>query len=168
MPYELQYAAAEWKESAGHFPLKDCSEEEFVLLHRHWMWAHQQYQAFEHELQAAEPIGDDGMALMATKGFGFMVVWYGMLWSIIEACTVERRLPIRGHFRVDIDGIAPKLKPFRNAILHDPHTNKYLDSRIDALMAVENAATTIRRIHSSFGRMFLDEANRRRVVRQST
>ena len=35
-------------------------------------------------------LGDPGPLMMASRSMGFMFVWYGMLWSVIEA-TVRIR-----------------------------------------------------------------------------
>ena len=48
------------------------------------------------------------------RGIAFMFVWYGMLWSVIEACTQERKIDLRGAFKADIDEVSPKLKKCRH------------------------------------------------------
>ncbi len=83
-----------------------------------------------------------------------------MLWSVIEACTVERRLDLRGTFRTEIDEIGTKLKKCRHAVMHVPKGNELLDDRISDLVA-SVSATTIRRIHRGFGRLFHEEMARR-------
>jgi len=49
MTSEIDYSAAAWQESCGHFPLRDRPGEELLLLHRHWMWANVQREAMEQE-----------------------------------------------------------------------------------------------------------------------
>ena len=75
---------------------------------------------------------------------------------------MERKLVLRGRFRLDIEELGPGLKPFRSAILHVPSKNRYLDNRIAALMAVADSPITIRRIHRGFGRLFIEEHMRRK------
>ena len=58
---------------------------------------------------------------LATKQFGFMLVWCGLLWAVIEACIDPkegRSVDLHGPFRGDIDKLAPVLRVCRNAILH--------------------------------------------------
>jgi hypothetical protein len=116
------YSENEWAISAGHCPLADRPRHDTLLLHRHWMWANQQREIFDRH--AAEASADNltsmGLAGLATKQFGFMFAWYGMLWSVIEACIDPkegRNIDIRGRFREDIDHLAPTLRCCRNAIL---------------------------------------------------
>jgi hypothetical protein len=159
------YSENEWAISAGHYPLADRPRHDTMLVHRHWMWANQQREIFES--QVAEISADDltnmGLAGLATKQFGFMFVWYGMLWSVIEACIDPkegRNIDIRGRFRDDIDHIAPALRPCRNAILHVPRSGELLDERIIQLVSDPGSALTLRRIARGFGRLFLEEFNR--------
>lgn len=84
-----------------------------------------------------------------------MFVWYGLLWSVIDACTRERTLDLRAPFREDMTRMESALRPCRNAILHVPRTNDLLDQRIEKLIEDRELAATIRRIHRGFGRLFL-------------
>ncbi|HUY13139.1 MAG TPA: hypothetical protein VMX16_05820 [Terriglobia bacterium] len=159
------YSEDEWRAAAGHFPLADRPIEDFLLLHRHWMWANQQREAFDRELSAASAeLFEPGPAALASPGFGFMFVWYGMLWAVIEGLTdpCERRcVDIRGRFRADIDSVSSLLHRCRNAILHVPRTGDLLDDRIVALVSEPASASTIRRTSRGLGRMFLEEYRRR-------
>ena len=160
MATEIDYSPEEWQASAAHFPLKDCPREELLLLHRHWMWANVQREAMAQTfVTQGEPV-DDWPAGMASRGIGFMFVWYGMLWSVIEACTVERKFDLRGAFKAEIDEVSPKLKKCRHAIMHVPEKNELLDERIADLVGGVSA-TAIRRIHRGFGRLFYEEMQRR-------
>jgi hypothetical protein len=160
------YSENEWAISAGHYPLADRPRDDLLLLHRHWMWANQQREIFDHHV--AEATADDlrnmGLAGLATKQFGFMFAWYGMLWSVIEACIDPkegRNIDIRGRFRDDIDQLAPTLRCCRNAILHVPRSGVLLDERIVQLVSEPGSALTLRRMSRGFGRLFLEEFDRR-------
>lgn len=161
-----EYSAEEWTASAGHYPPKDTPAENLLLLHRHWMWANQQREAFDRHLPAAsDDLHKMGLAMLARKQFGFMFVWYGMLWAVIEACIdvkEGRKIDIRGKFRADIDRLSPVLRRRRNAILHVPRAGKYFDERMVSLVSEEDSAVTLRRISRGFGRLFLEESARRR------
>jgi hypothetical protein len=160
MPKGIDDTAEEWVESAGHFPLTICEKEEMLLLHWHWMWANVQREAMEGTFGTEDMSVDDWPAGMASRGIAFMFVWYGMLWSVIEACTRERKIDLRGALKADIDEVSPKLKQCRHAIMHVPKSNELLDERIADLVGGVSA-TTIRRIHRGFGRLFHAEMQRR-------
>lgn len=166
----VDYSEREWATSAGHHPLKGTGED-FLLLHRHWMWANQQREAFDHNLQQGSDKNLNlGPAMLANKQVGFMLVWYSMLWAVIEACIgvkEQRNIDIRGKFRADIDKLAPLMRRCRNAVLHVPRSGKYFDERIVSLVSEQDSATTLRRISRGFGRLFLEEFARRRVSRRN-
>jgi hypothetical protein len=134
------------------------------------MWANQQREVFDRCLEEfSEEFLEMGPAALASKQFGFMFVWYGMLWAVIEACIdvrEGRRIDIRGSFRAEIDRLAPVLRRCRHAILHVPRTGKLLDERIVALVSEEDSAATLRRISRGFARLFLDEYRRRRKLQR--
>ena len=160
------YSEQEWTASAGHYPLKDRTAEDLLLLHRHWMWANQQREAFDGHLQAAsDDLPKMGPAMLASKQLGFMFVWYGMLWAVIEACIdvkEGRKIDIRGKFRDDIQELSPVLRRCRNAILHIPRGGKYFDERMGSLVLKKDSVVTLRRISTGFGRLFLEEFARRK------
>lgn len=161
------YSEEEWTTSAGHCPLRDRSTEDLLLLHRHWMWANQQREVFDRCLQeSSHEFLNTGPAALASRQFGFMFVWYGMLWAVIEACIdvkEGRNIDIRGRFRADIDKLAQALRRCRHAILHVPRGGKLLDERIVSLVSEEDSALTLRRISRGFARLFLEEYKRRGV-----
>jgi hypothetical protein len=100
--------------------------------------------------------------MMATREMGFMFVWYGLLWSVVEASVGlgGRELDIRGAFREDIAQMSDVLRRCRNAIMHVPPAGQLLDPRIQQLVSEPDSATVIRRIHRGFGRMFLEKFRR--------
>jgi len=161
----IDYTNEEWQASAGHFPLSVRTAEDLLLLHRHWMWANQQREAFFHLLE--HPSSDalqPGTLMMATREMAFMFVWYGLLWEVVEACinpSEGRNVSVRGPFRRDIDEMSDLLRRCRNAVLHVPRSGDLLDARIQDLVAEPDSATTLRRIHRGFGRLFLEEFKRR-------
>lgn len=169
---ELDYSDEEWQESAGHFPLRERTASDLLLLHRHWMWANQQRETFDRYLDTTpDDLAKMGVAMFATKQFGFMFAWYGMLWAVIEACIDPkegRRIEIRGQFRADIERVTPVLRPFRNAILHVPRHGRLFDERMVGLASQEDSAATLRRVSTGFGRMFLEEYQRRRQSSDSS
>ena len=166
-PMSQMYSDAEWSEATDHRPLSGLPSEELVLLHRHWMWSNQVRESLDAALTTRDlPAPDAGPAFLASRQFGLMFVWYGLLWTVIEACIDPkegRNLDFRGRFRGDIDAVAETLKRCRNAVLHVPRSSDYVDKRLQALVALPNSAIILRRVAFGFGRLFLDEFRHRDV-----
>jgi len=163
----FEYSEAEWSASASHYPLRDLEGEDLALIHRHWMWANQMREALDQAILQSPEL-EPSEAMLATRGFGFMFVWYAMLWAVIEACldpNEGRNIDLRGPFRADIDEVTHTLRRFRNAILHIPRAGQYIDARLNALVRQPESAVLLRRIHGGFGRLFLEEF-RRRTLKQ--
>jgi hypothetical protein len=163
MPNGIDYTNDEWRESTGHEPLGALLPADRLLLHRHWMWANQQREAFDRLLSDPSPdVFDPGPLMMATREMGFMFTWYGLLWSVIEACVGPggRDVDIRGSFRHDITAMSDLLRRCRNAVMHVPPPGELLDPRIQHLVAERDSATVIRRIHRALGKMFLEAFQR--------
>lgn len=134
------------------------TQDELLLLHRHWMWAEQQRGRVRSDRVRSWPDNfDSAHGIMATKAMGFMFVWYGLLWSVIDACTRERTLDLLGPLREDMTCMEPTLRPGRNAILHVPRANDLLDQRMAKLIEDRESPVTIRRIRRRFCRLFLEE-----------
>ncbi len=70
------------------------------------MWANAQREAMEQEFDKEAESLEPGPQMMATKGISFMFVWYGLIWSVIEACQKDRGLPLLGVFKADIEASA--------------------------------------------------------------
>jgi hypothetical protein len=154
----IQYSEAEWRESAGHRPLKDIDVNQVFLLHRHWIWANLQRTRLYATLpQAAKP--DDG-PFLADECWCSMYIWYALLWSVIEGFQ-DRKIDIRGAMRSDIDHVADTLRRSRNAVFHVSEKDQN-DERLFGLMQLPDSASTISRISAGFGRMFLEEGAARR------
>ena len=165
MTSSVDYSESEWQASAGHHPLSTRSTEDWLLIYRHWLWANQQREAFDRVLEedSLKTLKPD-QTIMISREAGFMFVWYGLLWAVVEACIDPkegRNIDLRGPFRADIDGMAYLLRRCRNAILHVPRSGDYLDARIQDLVSDSEAATKVRRIHRAFGRLLLAESKRR-------
>jgi hypothetical protein len=125
----MNYPEEEWQGSCGHRPLKDPSNEQLYLLHRHWMWSNQQREAFEMALaNDAESLKEMNLA---HRAIGFMCVWYALLYSVIEAMKT-RNLDLRSVLASDIKAVVPTLKEFRNAVFHVSWSS-YYDDRIFAV-----------------------------------
>jgi hypothetical protein len=159
MAGEFEYTEQEWAASTGHRPLSECPSEKLLLLHRHWMWANLQRIEFDRNL-GKDDVAEPGPLMMVSRSMGFMLVWYGMLWSVIEAIR-DRHIHLRGRFAADVDQMSELLRLCRNAVMHVPKTNELLDKRIERLVSVSDSPITLRRLHGGFGRLFREEVLRR-------
>jgi hypothetical protein len=168
MTQSIDYTPDEWHTSAGHYPLKGRPSADLLLLRRHWIWANQQREAMDALMQTSSiEASTPGPLMMVAKEIGFMFVWYGLLWSVIEACSDPgegRCLDIRGPFHDDINQVGKLLKRCRNAVLHVPRSGELLDDRIEKLVAERETAFILRRIHRGFAQMFLEEFQRRKQL----
>jgi hypothetical protein len=156
----MDYDEDDWRRVTEPPPLIALLDEDVALLHRHWLWANQQRDWFYELLQArSEPIDPD--MYLADRDGGSMVVWYALLWSVIEGFQ-ERRIDLRDPLGRDIEAIANPLKQCRNAVLHVPKTGEYHDPRILTLLGQPDAVRLLTLVHRSLGRMLLQEMRRRR------
>ena len=114
----IDYDEQQWAEVAGHFPLRDRPDADFLLLHRHWMWANQQREAFDRYLgEGTNDLKEMGAAMVASRQIGFMLVWYAMLWAVtaggayiahsamcagavVRHCRARRAVPLRLFLRL--------------------------------------------------------------------
>jgi len=160
------YDDAEWAASTGHAPLTGRPPGEAFLIYRHWIWANLQKIAVEQFFISPEAfrrgfIGPDDPEemVMVARGPAYMFVWYGLLWSVIEALE-ERHIDLRGPLREDIDHVSDALRRCRNAIMHVPRDNSLLDRRIEQLVSMPEAVVRIRRVHHGLGRLLREEVQR--------
>jgi len=156
------YDEDEWAASAGHGPLLQTKPGEAFLIHRHWMWANVQKLAFDkamNDKEAFEPIE----MVMVARSVSFMFVWYGMLWSVIEALH-KRNIVLRGPLGADIARVRRALKKCRNAIMHVPDDNSLLDIRIQKLVEQQDLVMRIRRVHHGLGRLLGGELQRQAAL----
>ena len=148
-----QYSDADWQASAGHSPLRDLDVNQVFLLNRHWIWSDHQRRRFYATIDAAPK--PDGGAFLADECWAAMYMWYATLWTVIEGFD-DREIDLRGPMRADIDGMSSALRRCRNAVFHVSPKNQN-DVRLFEVIAAPDSATTIRRLTSGFGRLFIDE-----------
>jgi hypothetical protein len=155
------YDDTDWAASTGHAPLQGRPAGEAFLIYRHWIWANLQKLAFEDAMKLEKPFEPVEMVMVA-RSVSFMFVWYGMLWSVIEALE-KRNIVLRAAFGHDVARVRRALKLCRNAIMHVPDGNEALDIRIQKLVEQHGLVVRIRRVHHGLGRLLREE-----VQRQST
>ncbi len=153
-----QYTDEEWTEAAAGRPMAALSDERFMTLHRHWIWANSAFRWFERELGRASSAGGD-VDLTSDRSFS-MYLWYSLLWSVIEAIQ-KHPVVIRGAFRDDLRKIREPLREARNAVMHVSE-DAYYDNRLFMIMADPHSTGIIRRVHKGYARLFWEELQARR------
>ena len=89
------------------------SSEEFMALHRHWIWADIIKKHFEAAAKNSTTANPDELFL---EPYGaYMSIWYG-LYGVIEVLS-ERGICIP-KIQSDIDNIRENLRRYRNAVFH--------------------------------------------------
>ena len=101
--------------------------------------------------------------VMVARSVSFMFVWYGMLWSVIEALE-KRNIVLRGPLGYDVARVRRSLKKCRNAVMHVPDDNSLLDIRIQKLVEQKGAVVRIRRVHHGLGRLLREEVQRQAAL----
>jgi hypothetical protein len=118
---DYEYSEADWKASAGHYPLEGIDVNQVVLLHRHWIAANHQRARFRTLLPDSKgPLEDQ--AFLASECFVSMYLWYTLLWVVIEGFQ-DRSIDLRPPMSADIDSVSEALRRWRNALFHVPSKN---------------------------------------------
>ena len=158
------YTEEEWAEAVDGRPMEALSDERFMTLHRHWIWANSAFRWFERELQKPVP-ETEGIDLASDRSFS-MYLWYSLLWSVIEGVQ-KHAVMIQGAFREDLRKVREPLHDARNAVMHVSE-DAYYDDRLFRIMAKPDSAMTVRRVHKGYARLFLEELRARKQGRPPT
>lgn len=134
------------------------TDERFMTLHRHWIWANTAFRWFERELSSPVP-ADERVDLASDRSFS-MYLWYSLLWSVIEGIQ-KHPVVIEGAFREDLRRVREPLREARNAVMH-VSDDAYYDDRLVLIMAEPNSAAIVRRVHKGYARLFFEELQARR------
>lgn len=155
---EDEYTDEEWGGAVTGRPLSELSDERFMTLHRHWIWANSAFRWFQRELEV--PIAaDEGIDLASDRSFS-MYLWYSLLWAVIEGVQ-KHPVEIAGRFRDDLRDVREPLREARNAVMHVSE-EAYYDDRLFKIMTKRGSAATVRRVHRGYARLFLTELQARR------
>lgn len=159
-----QYTDQEWAEAVDGRPMEALSDEWFMTLHRHWIWANSAFRWFSRELQ--EPAPETGDIDLASDRSFSMYLWYSLLWSVIEGVH-KHPVVIKGAFRDDLRKVREPLNHARNAVMH-VREDAYYDDRLFKIMANPDSALMVRRVHKGYARLFLEELQARKQSRQAS
>lgn len=73
-----RYTEEEWLEAVDGSPMAGLSDERFLTLHRHWIWADSAFRWFERELARQTVVAIDDVDLASDRAFS-MYLWYSLL-----------------------------------------------------------------------------------------
>jgi hypothetical protein len=155
-----RYTDEEWAEAVNGRPMEALSDERFMTLHRHWIWANSAFRWFERELGSPAPANED-IDLASDRSFS-MYLWYSLLWSVVEGIQ-KHPVVIKGAFRDDLRTVREPLREARNAVMH-VSDDAYFDDRLFLIMGEPDSATAIRRVHKGYARLFFEELQARRQM----
>jgi hypothetical protein len=152
------YTDEEWCAAVQGRPLSGLSNERFMTLHRHWIWANSAFRWFQRELETPLAAGDE-IDLASDRSFS-MYLWYSLLWAVIEGVQ-KHPVVVTGRFRDDLRSVREPLHEARNAVMHVSE-EAYYDDRLFKIMAKPDSAAAVRRVHKGYARLFLTELRARR------
>jgi hypothetical protein len=152
------YTDEEWAQAAAGRPMEALSDQRFMTLHRHWIWANSAFRWLERELSSSAAAGGD-IDLTSDRSFS-MYLWYSLLWSVIEGIQ-KHPVVVKGAFRDDLRRVRGPLHKARNAVMH-VSDDAYYDNRLFLIMADPGSAAIVRRVHKGYARLFFEELQARR------
>jgi hypothetical protein len=132
---------------------KTMTRQEFMALHRHYIWGLVIRKNFEVAIKAANGTGQKAEDLFVKPFGAYMFVWYGMLYGILEVLK-KKRVSIPA-IQTDIDGVYDSLRLCRNAVFHPQP--EYFSPKLFKIMEDQDAVNKIWRISKGLGKFFLDE-----------
>jgi hypothetical protein len=147
------YTDEEWTQAVAGRPMAEISDERFMTLHRHWIWANSAFRWFERELPKPRS-RSDGIDLTSDRSFS-MYLWYSLLWAVIEGVQ-KHRIIIQGAFLEDVRKVREPLREARNAIMHVSE-DAYFDRRLFLIMDQPESAGRVWRVHKGYARLFYEE-----------
>jgi len=160
MAMDDYYTEKQWEGSVIGRPMAAIPDEQFMTLHRHWIWANSAFQWFEREL-GGSGAGGEGIDLTSNRSLS-MYLWYSLLWSVVEGIQ-KHPVVVKGAFRNDVRKVREPLREARNAVMH-VSDDAYYDDRLFLIMVDPASAAAIRRVHRGYARLFFEELKARQAA----
>jgi hypothetical protein len=160
---ESAYSPEEWAASAGHRPLADVDDANLTALITHWRWSEAAQAWFYTLLELEQQTGRDPETVRPDDPWsGALMVYYGLVWAIIERLR-ELRVRLHGPLNTDIRDVAEDLRVTRNGVFHvsRPDAEDHIDGRLIRLMIDPPRMLVVNRVHLGLGRLAADEVTHR-------
>lgn len=133
------------------------TSEEFMALHRHWMWANIIKKHFEGAIADASKSGKANPEDLFPEAYGaYMSIWYGMLYGVLVVPS-EKNICLP-NIQADIDSIRDSLRLYRNAVFHPQP--QYWSAKLIEVMKDPESTRRIWAVHTGLGGFFLEELGR--------
>ena len=136
------------------------STEEFMILHRNWIWAEyikSQYDSLLKDNSSSFDFKDEkfiGKFLAQPIG-AYMCIWYGLLFVVLEM-SHHKEIEYK-EIKAEVEEIYEGLRRFRNATFHSP--KEYFDKRWFEVLSIEDFSRKSRLVHDHIGKMLLLEVD---------
>lgn len=130
--------------------------EEFMALHRHWIWAGLIKKQFEPLAAEGNKKNCDAGSLFLGPYGAYMSIWYGMLFGVLDVLK-KRDISIPA-IQADIDGIFSSLHMYRNAVFHPQP--EYFSHKLLEVMKDKDSVRKIWNVHAGLGSFFLSEVKK--------
>ena len=148
-------------QSRGNGSLQDASVDRLTCLLRHWAWADEAMQQFEHELAGGWEYDED---LRADHPFGSYYHWCALLCGFSEAALEHGLLstPQLDALRRDLEVTLPGLRACRQLLMVIPASLEEQPRVVD-LLHDEETLGRLRRVHRTFGDALREERMSREI-----
>lgn len=136
------------------------NNEEFITLHRHYIWCNILKNNFENENQKLiDSNSETDIDTVMSDYYGaYMSIWYGMLFAVLE--VFKKKKISMPEIEIDVADIYDSLRLYRNAVFHPQP--EYWSPAFFKIMKVKDSVAKIRKVHDHLGRYFLKEMQERR------
>lgn len=146
---------------------KGFMDESLLLaIQRHWVWADKMREQFRHRLPSLlKEFEKHGDFFPISDGFVYMSLWYGLLFSVLEA--MKKAKIVIPSIAADIKKVYDKLRWYRNAVFH-VQKQYWPSKKYMPLINYEETSEIVHRIHKEVEAFLVRETQRILSQRPST
>ena len=129
-----------------------------MAIQRHWLWSDKMRTQFKIYLPTLlEEFNDLGDLFPISDGWVYMSLWYGMMFSVLEA--LEENKVVIPSIAKDVNKIYEKLRLYRNAVFH-VQKRYWPSSKIMPLINDEETTEIVHRIHKEIEAFLIRDTQR--------
>jgi biopolymer transport protein ExbD len=127
--------------------------EDLAIAHRQWIRANKLKEHFQTALsKTTKEENEDPMRFYLTDAGTLLLVWYGMLFTVME--LLKSKGVALAALDPNFDELYSALRRLRNSVFHAEKT--YWDDRQIEVMQLDEAVKRIHHVHDTLGELFLD------------